>query len=87
MAKTTTPDAAHEFREVKVAVVIDGKTFKTDHGESVRLVNLYVPPMGVPGCYAARKRLQNLIGDKVVRIRIEPRQVDRYGRTIAILAT
>lgn len=86
MAKTKTSTALPEFREVKVARVIDGKTFETDHGESVQLVNMYVPPMGVPGCYAARKRLQSLIGDKVVRIRIEPKRVDRYGRTIAILA-
>jgi len=65
----------------KVQKVIDGDTFVTQKGTTVRLANVNAPEKGHRGAPQARKDLINLISRKPVNI--EPVARDPYGRLVA----
>lgn len=71
-------------RTVEVKRVVDGDTFVTSSGETIRLANVDAPELGTPGGISARKRLQRAVAGKIVCI--YPKLIDRYGRTIAAIA-
>ena len=64
----------------EVTRVIDGDTFETTHGR-VRLKNVDAPESHEKGGPAAKKRLESLIGKKVVSIKTVAHDV--YGRRVA----
>jgi len=76
-------------RWVTVSKVYDGDTFKTRHGEKIRVLSLNTPEtrhgaeVGQVGGNAAKKALKQLILGKVVRLRFDKEKKDRYGRTLA----
>ena len=70
-------------RKEKVTRVIDGDTFRTaSRSNAVRLANVNTPEKGAGAAVATRK-LQRLIGGKVVSIDTVAR--DTYGRSVAIV--
>lgn len=69
-------------RKETVTKIIDGDTFKTDSRKySVRLANVQAPEKGNPGYNVAKKKLETLIGNRVVSIQTVARDV--YGRSVA----
>lgn len=65
----------------KVKSVIDGDTFITEDGETIRLANVNAPEKGQRGAPQARKELRNLISRKQVNVDTVAR--DPYGRVVA----
>ena len=65
----------------KTKRVIDGDTFTTQGGDTVRLANVDAPEKGERGAPQARKDLIKLISRKSVTIDTVAR--DKYGRIVA----
>ena len=77
----TVPAAA----ELKViAKVIDGDTIKLSDGTRVRLHGIDAPERNQPYGKKATRELTRLLGSSVY---VETADIDRYGRTIAVLWT
>ena len=78
-----------EERWVTAAKVYDGDTFKTRHGEKVRLLGINTPEIQhrdsvrQVGGNAAKQALTQLILGKQLRLRFDKEKKDRYGRTLA----
>ena len=71
--------------ELKViAKVIDGDTIKLSDGTRVRLHGIDAPERNQPYGKKATRELTRLIGSSVY---VETTDIDRYGRTIAVLWT
>ncbi|NOR73433.1 MAG: nuclease [Mariprofundaceae bacterium] len=76
-------------RWVSVAKVYDGDTFKTDDGEKVRLLGINTPEIAhssKPGEVLGRRaksRLEELIGNRLVRLEFDREKRDKYGRLLA----
>ncbi len=67
--------------EDKTKRVIDGDTFTTERGDTIRLANVDAPEKGQRGAPQARKDLVKLISRKPVTIDTVAR--DKYGRKVA----
>lgn len=65
----------------KTKRVIDGDTFTTQGGDTVRLANVNAPEKGKRGAPQARQDLIKLISRK--QITVEPVARDKYGRIVA----
>ena len=78
-----------QARWVEVSRVIDGDTFRTRAGEKVRLLGINTPEIAhnaqaaQPYGMDARRRLQQLISGKTVRLQLDRDKKDNYGRTLA----
>jgi len=76
-------------RWVTVAYVYDGDTFRTGHGERVRLLGINTPEIahndspGEPLGESARRRLSSLLLNHSVKLSFDNDRKDRYGRTLA----
>ncbi|MCK4755481.1 thermonuclease family protein [candidate division WOR-3 bacterium] len=66
----------------KVTEVIDGDTFRTGKGETVRLLGINTPEMGDPGADIAKDFLLLLILNKSVRLEKDITDKDDYGRLL-----
>lgn len=60
--------------------VHDGDTFYAN-GRRIRVRGIDTPELGQPRSFAARERLQQLLSSGTVTL--QPRAVDKYGRTVA----
>ncbi|MBA7624064.1 hypothetical protein ES703_31468 [subsurface metagenome] len=65
----------------KTKRVIDGDTFTTQGGNTIRLANVDTPEKGERGAPQARKDLIKLISRKPITV--EPVARDKYGRIVA----
>ena len=66
----------------EVSEVIDGDTFKTVDGKTVRLTGINSPEIG-ENCYKeAKEKLKELILRKRIRIENDSRNKDEYGRLL-----
>lgn len=78
-----------QSRWVHVGKVIDGDTFRTLAGEKIRLLGINAPEIahdnkpGQPYGREAKRRLQQMIAGKTVRLQLDRERRDRYGRTLA----
>ena len=76
-------------RTVRVDYVIDGDTFTTKSGETVRLLAINTPEKRgrdnkpEPFAMAATDALKNLIAKQEVTLKFDNNPKDRYGRTLA----
>lgn len=76
-------------RWVTVKHIYDGDTFKTEHGEKVRLLNINTPEIahndkpGQPFSRQAGKALSTLLLNRTVRLEFDSDQHDRYDRLLA----
>ena len=61
--------------------VVDGDTFKTADGETIRLEGVNCPEKGQPGWERAKSALEGLILNKMVRYEGVAR--DSWGRLVA----
>jgi len=74
---------------VTVGHVYDGDTFRTNHGEKVRLLSINTPEVshnaepGQPLGKTAGLHLEHLIAGKTVQLRMDRDEKDNYGRTLA----
>ena len=66
----------------KVTEVIDGDTFRTQNGETIRLLGINTPEMGNPGADIAKDFLLLLILNKNVRLKKDITDKDDYGRLL-----
>ncbi len=66
--------------EEKVTEVIDGDTFKTEKGKTVRLLGINAPEITDPGGDLAKEYLMNIIFNKKVRLKRDITEKDDYGR-------
>lgn len=64
----------------KVIEVIDGDTFKTDKGKTVRLLGINAPEMTEPGGDLAKEFLKNMILNKKVGLKKDITEKDDYNR-------
>jgi micrococcal nuclease len=64
----------------KVTEVIDGDTFKTDKGKTIRLLGINAPEIQDPGGDLAKEFLKNMIIDKKVILKRDVTEKDDYGR-------
>src|SRR6266850_6344611 len=62
--------------------VHDGDTFYAE-GKRIRVRGIDTPELGQPRSFAARDRLNQLLHSGSVTV--EPRAIDKYGRTVAIV--
>jgi micrococcal nuclease len=69
-------------RTDKVVEVIDGDTFKTDAGETVRLLGINAPETGDPGADIAKHALVLLVQEKRVRLEPDITEKDDYDRLL-----
>jgi endonuclease YncB( thermonuclease family) len=79
--------AAAEEYNAKVIVVIDGDTLVVLHNgakEKIRLANIDAPEKNQPYGMDARQAMFSLVFKK--QARIEPKAVDKYGRTVALVS-
>lgn len=67
--------------KVKVQKVIDGDSFVTDKGKTIRLANVNAPEKGQRGAPQARKHLTDLVSKKQVDLDVVAH--DPYGRAVA----
>lgn len=65
-----------------VSEVIDGDTFRTEKGETVRLLGINAPEIGEPGADLAFELLDLLIAHKDVRLIKDITDHDDYGRLL-----
>jgi micrococcal nuclease len=90
-AAAATPCALEQGSSHAVARVIDSETLLLDDGREVRLIGALAPKPDVldanardwPPARDARRMLEALIQARVVTLRTEGRQRDRYGRLLA----
>lgn len=66
----------------KVTEVIDGDTFRTQNGETIRLLGINTPEIGNPGADIAKDFLLLLILNKSVRLEKDITDKDDYGRLL-----
>ncbi len=64
----------------KVVEVVDGDTFKTDKGKTVRLLGINAPEMLDPGGDLAKEFLMNMVLGKTVVLKKDITEKDNYGR-------
>ena len=90
-AQAGTLSAVGQSRWVHVGKVFDGDTFRTTTGEKVRLLGINTPEVahdkepGQPFGKEAKRRLEQLIAGKTVRLQLDRDRKDNYGRTLAQL--
>jgi len=68
--------------EAVVTHVADGDTFTTKEGPKVRLLNIDTPETGEAFSIEARKRLEQLVLGKKVRLMYDKEREDGYGRLL-----
>ncbi len=66
----------------KVTEVIDGDTFKTETGETVRLLGVNAPEINDPGGDIAKDFLKMLVLNKRVRLEADVTDTDDYDRLL-----
>jgi micrococcal nuclease len=69
-------------RTDKVTEVIDGDTFKTADGRTVRLLGINAPEINEPGADIAKTGLALMILDKEVSLKKDVTDKDDYGRIL-----
>jgi len=62
--------------------IIDGDTFKTESGETVRLLGINAPETGNPGADIAKDFLALLVLNRAVRLEKDATDKDDYGRSL-----
>ncbi len=70
-----------------VSRVIDGDTVELSNGEKVRLIGINTPEKDQPYYAEARKKLEELILKKEIRVETDVVGKDMYGRTLGYLYT
>jgi micrococcal nuclease len=65
-----------------VTEVIDGDTFKTEHGETIRLLGINAPEINDPGGDIAKDLLALLVLDRYVRLEADVTNTDEYDRLL-----
>jgi micrococcal nuclease len=66
----------------EISYVIDGDTFKTKDGKSIRLIGINAPEIGEPCSLEAKKKLEELIIGKKLRLEKDVGDKDVYGRLL-----
>jgi endonuclease YncB( thermonuclease family) len=71
----------------RVTKVLDGDSFRVRHGRTITNIRLYgidTPEYGQTGWQRAKQKTSALV--KGARVSIQPMDVDRYGRTVALVS-
>ena len=90
-AQAGTLSVVGHSRWVHAGKVFDGDTFRTTAGEKVRLLGINTPEVahdkepGQPFGTEAKRRLEQLIAGKMIRLQLDRDNKDDYGRTLAQL--
>lgn len=73
-----------EKRQIRVAMVTDGDTFRTSGGDVVRLARVSAPGLGEPGRDIAIRQLKKLIEGKIVTIYPRSNFYKRYTAEVSV---
>ncbi|MCJ7635333.1 thermonuclease family protein, partial [Candidatus Bathyarchaeota archaeon] len=69
-----------------VSWVVDGDTFDTTSGDTIRLADIDTPELGKSGYYEARDRLISLVYNKQVFLDIDDiSRTDLYNRLVCVV--
>lgn len=66
--------------EYEVSQIIDGDTVKLINGEKVRLIGINAPETGQPYAEESKEKLDQLIGNAIIKLKRDVDKKDRYGR-------
>ncbi len=66
----------------KVIEVVDGDTFKTERGQTIRLLGINAPEINDPGGDIAKDVLALLVLDRTVRLEADVTNTDEYDRLL-----
>ncbi len=66
-----------------VKEIFDGDTFYLDNQQKVRLLNFNAPELGICGSEQSKKRLEELILGK--KVKLDQATTDVYGRSVALV--
>jgi micrococcal nuclease len=69
-------------KDYTVSEIVDGDTFKTRDGSTIRLIGVNSPEIGEPCSMEAKDELRNLIYGKDIRMESDDGNKDVYGRLL-----
>jgi micrococcal nuclease len=69
-------------KQYLVSEIIDGDTFKTNDGRTIRLIGINAPEIGEPCSIEAKDKLKDLIYRKEIRLESDEGNKDKYGRLL-----
>jgi len=69
--------------QAKVTEVLDGDTFETDSGQTIRMIGINSPERGQLGFEEAKNYLTNMIDGETVGLEYDYYQDDKFGRILA----
>jgi micrococcal nuclease len=69
-------------KQYLVSDIVDGDTFKTNDGRTVRLIGINAPEIGEPCSIEAKDKLKELIYRKEIRLESDAGNKDKYGRLL-----
>jgi endonuclease YncB( thermonuclease family) len=76
---------SQDIVSVYVSDVVDGDTFHTSEGYTIRLADIDAPEIGQPGYLQATEYIELLIEDKTVTLDIDSLTgTDQYGRYVCL---
>jgi len=75
----------HHLDTITVATVIDGDTLKTVEGEKIRLYGIDAPETSQPFGMDSLRQFQEIIISENGKLLILRKDIDPYGRTVAIV--
>jgi micrococcal nuclease len=71
-----------QYKVCTVKEVIDGDTFTTSDGRSIRLIGINSPEIGQPCSMEAKEKLEEMLTGKEVRLESDAGEKDIYGRVL-----
>ena len=71
-----------EYKNYMVSEIIDGDTFKTRDGKTVRLIGINAPETGEKCYEEAKDKLEEFIFRKKIRLERDVNSKDDYGRQL-----
>jgi endonuclease YncB( thermonuclease family) len=70
------------YKDYIVSEVIDGDTFKTKDGKTIRLIGINAPETGEKCYQEAKDKLEELLYKKKIRLERDASNKDDYGRLL-----
>ena len=70
------------YKNYIVSEIVDGDTFKTKDGKTVRLIGINAPEIGEPCSQEAKNKLNEIIYRREIRLERDSGNKDAYGRLL-----
>ncbi len=70
------------YKDYMVSEIVDGDTFKTKDGKTIRLIGINSPEVGEECYQEAKEKLKELIYKRKIRLEADVGNKDNYGRLL-----